>query len=149
MKTGFSVHRGMKFGIALLIVYAVISCGAVLSEQYKVYTHFTRHSGDPISGYEKRFTGLKQVLPRKSAVGFLSDVPAPFLKGDDVRAGTLYLTQYALSPVVVHDTAQVPLVVGNFHSSPAPSPELWKNLRLRPIANYGNGVVLFKRKGME
>jgi len=136
-------------GIASLFVYAVISCGAMLLEQYKVYTHFTRHSGDPISGYEKRFTALRQVLPGNGAVGFLIDVPAPFLKGDDVRDGTLYLTQYALSPVVVYDTAQVPLVVGNFHSSPSPSPELLKSLGLRPIEDYGNGVVLFKREGME
>jgi len=149
MKTSPYVHRGMKFGIASLLVYAVISCGGVLSEQYKVYTQFTRHSGDPISGYEKRFTGVRQVLPQKGAVGFLCDVPAPFLKGDDGRAGTLYLTQYVLSPVVVYDNAQYPLVVGNFHSSPHPSPELLKILRLRPIANFGNGVVLFKREGME
>ena len=149
MKTSPYVRWGMKFGIASLLVYAVISCGGVLSEQYKVYTQFTRHSGDPISGYEKRFTGLRQVLPGKGAVGFLSDVPAPFLKGDDARIGTLYLTQYVLSPVVVYDNAQYPLVVGNFHSSPHPSPELLKILRLRPIANFGNGVVLFKREGME
>lgn len=149
MKTSPYVRWGMKFGIASLLVYAVISCGGVLSEQYKVYTQFTRHSGDPISGYEKRFTGVRQVLPQKGAVGFLSDVPAPFLKGDDGRAGTLYLTQYVLSPVVVYDNAQYPLVVGNFHSSPHPSPELLKILRLRPIANFGNGVVLFKREGME
>lgn len=149
MKTSPYVRWGMKFGIASLLVYAVISCGTVLSEQYKEYTFFTRHSGDPISGYEKRFTGLRQVLPRNGAVGFLSDVPAPFLKGDYRRAGTLYLTQYVLSPVVVYDNAQYPLVVGNFHSSPHPSPELLKSLRLRPIANYGNGVVLFKREGME
>ena len=154
MKTSSYVRWGMKFGIGLLLVYAVISCEAVLSEQYKVYTHFTKHSGDPISRYEKRFTGLKQVLPRNGAVGFLSDVPAPFLKGDGgpndhTRAGTLYLTQYVLSPVVVYDNAQYPLVVGNFHSSPHPSPELLKSMRLRPIANYGNGVVLFKREGVE
>jgi len=149
MKTRPYVQWGMKFGIVLMLVYAVISCGAVLSEQYKVYTHFTRHSGDPISGYEERFTALRQVLPRKGAVGFLSDVPAPFLKGDNRRAGTLYLTQYVLSPVVVYDNAQYPLVVGNFHSSTHPLPELLKSLRLRPIANYGNGVVLFKREGME
>ena len=149
MKTSPYVRWGMKFGIASLLVYAVISCGAVLSEQYKVYTQFTRHSGDPISEYEKRFTGVRQILPQKGAVGFLSDIPAPFLKGDDGRAGTLYLTQYVLSPVVVYDNAQYPLVVGNFHSSPHPSPELLKILRLRPIANFGNGVVLFKREGME
>ena len=154
MKTSSYVHRGMKFGIASLLVYAVISCGAVLSEQYKIYTHFTTHSGDPISGYEKRFTGLRQVLPRKGAVGYISDVPAPFMRGDggpndNRRFGTLYLTQYVLSPVIVYDTSQYPLVVGNFHSSPHPSSELLKSLRLRPIANYGNGVVLFKREGME
>ena len=154
MKPRPYVQWGMKFGIVLMLVYAVISCGTVLSEQYKVYAQFTRHSGDPISGYEKRFTGLRLVLPRKGAVGFLCDVPAPFLKGDGgpndfTRAGTLYLTQYVLSPVVVYDNAQHPLVVGNFHSSPHPSPELSKSLRLRPIANYGNGVVLFKREGME
>lgn len=154
MKTNPHVRWGMKLGIASLLVYALISCGGVLSEQYKEYTHFTRHFGDPISEYEKRFTSLRQVLPRKVAVGFLSDVPAPFLKGDGgpndfTRAGTLYLTQYVLSPVVVHDDAQHPLVVGNFHSSPHPSPELLKSLRLRPVANYGNGVVLFQREGME
>ena len=149
MKTSPYVRWGMKFGIASLLVYAVISCGGVLSEQYKVYTQFTRHSGDPISEYEKRFTGVRQVLPQKGAVGFLSDVPATFLKGDDVRAGTRYLTQYVLSPVVVYDNAQYPLVVGNVPSSPHPSPDLLKILRLRPIANYGNGVVLFEREGME
>jgi len=154
MKTRLYVQWGMKLGIVLMLVYAAISCGKIFLKQYKMYTYTTSSFGDPISGYEKRFTGLRQLLPQKGAVGYLNDVPAPFLIGDggpndNRRFGTLYLTQYVLSPVVVYDTPQYPLVVGNFHSSPHPSPELLKSLRLRPIENYGNGVFLFKREGME
>jgi len=154
MNTSPYVRWGMKFGIVLMLVYAAISCGKIFLKQYKMYTYTTRFFGDPISRYEKRFSGLRQVLPRKGAVGYLNDVPAPFIiadggPNDNRRFGTLYLTQYVLSPVIVYDTSQYPLVVGNFHSSPHPSAELLKSLRLRPIANYGNGVFLLKQEGME
>jgi hypothetical protein len=130
-----------KTGAILLVSVSAISCLVLLNRQHGFYTAYTRANGDQISRYVARFSGLGQALRGNGEIGFLSDLPE---SGEKVQA--LYLTQYALAPVVVHDNSQLPLVVGNFHHSP-PSPDFLASRNMGLVADFGNGVMLFRGRG--
>lgn len=86
---------------------------------------------------DQRFATLKAALPVHGAVGYVGEAGAPV----DVLSD-YYLTQYALAPLVVENSTNHPLVIGNFpRSQPSQVPE---NLKL--IQDFGNGVLLFTRK---
>ena len=86
---------------------------------------------------DRRFVALKTALPRHGTVGYVGESGAPV----DVL-GNYYLTQYALAPMIVENSSNHPLVVGNFpRSQPSHVPD---NLTL--IRDFGNGVFLFARK---
>lgn len=92
---------------------------------------------DEVTVYEGRFAELRKVLPGRGVVGYVDD------QSDAASAmKALFLTQYALTPVIVVRGAEPELVIGNFSRPGAEAGEgLPKNLV--PIKNFGNGVVLF------
>lgn len=86
---------------------------------------------------DRRFAGLKAALPSHGTVGYVGEAGAPI----DVL-GNYYLTQYALAPLIVENSPNHSLIVGNFPKS-MPS-QLPGNLIL--VRDFGNGVFLFARK---
>ena len=56
------------------------------------------------------------------------------------------VTQYTLAPVFVYNSPDYPLVVGNFLSGP-PDPVFLRRNRLVPRKDFGDGVILFERRG--
>lgn len=89
------------------------------------------HSPDAVSRRsDQRFAALKELLPERGAVGYIGDSADP--------TADYYLAQYALAPLVVEQSVNHPLIVGNFPSSP---PSL-AGSRLRIIRDFGNGVLL-------
>jgi hypothetical protein len=85
---------------------------------------------------DQRFAALKASLPTRGVVGYIGD-PGALARGD------YYLAEYALAPLVVDDSTNHRLVVGNFPSSAAArsGPE---NLEL--VKDFGDGVLLFTNK---
>jgi hypothetical protein len=93
----------------------------------------TRIQRDDISSRsDQRFAALKSNLPPTGVVGYIGET-------GDSATPDYYLTQYALAPLVVDQSPNHSVVVGNFPSS-LPS-QLPKNLQL--IKDFGNGVLLF------
>jgi hypothetical protein len=88
------------------------------------------------NGSDRRFAALKAALPAQGTIGYVGEPGAPV----DVL-GNYYLTQYALAPLILENSPNHPLVVGNFPSS---SPQTPDNLKL--IRDFGNGVLLFAQK---
>jgi len=86
---------------------------------------------------DRRFAALKAALPQHGTVGYVGETGAPVNVLSDY-----YLTQYALAPLIVDDSTNHPLVVGNFPHSPRSQPP--DNLNL--IKDFGNGVLLFAPK---
>jgi hypothetical protein len=84
-----------------------------------------------------RFAALRPVLPKRGVVGYVGE-------SDDSTAD-YYLAQYALAPLVVDRSANHPLVIGNFPSSPLPLQT--KGLRL--VRDFGSGVLLFAHEEQE
>jgi hypothetical protein len=96
-------------------------------------------SSDKITLYEKRFGELKKELARKRVVGYFSEDPPD--SREYLR--NYYLTQYALSPVIVLPELNRDLVVGNFSKLAAP-PQVVKQKDLYLLRDYGNGVFLYR-----
>ncbi len=130
-----------KTGIALLISFALSS-----NLHWLLQATFDPNlpRSDRISQYEKRFEGLKKILPAHGVVGYLSDRQAQDIRFDD-RTMEFYLTQYALAPLVVMHSPERDLVIGNFGASRV-DPETFKDRDLTLIRNFGNGVMLFRHK---
>jgi hypothetical protein len=90
---------------------------------------------DEVSRVQKRLLLLRYALPRNGVVGYVGD---PGDHGKEHR-----LTQYALAPLLVDDTPNHPLVIGNFDEADADGARC-KYKGLVPIFDFGHGVCLFQ-----
>ncbi len=86
---------------------------------------------------DRRFVLLKAALPAHGTIGYIGETGAPI----DVL-GNYYLTQYALAPLIVENSANHSLVIGNFPKSPPSQPP--GGLKL--VHDFGGGVFLFAQK---
>jgi len=86
-----------------------------------------------------RFRSLRQDLPARGVVGYLSDTNEG-LEG----ARAYYLTQYYLAPVVVARDAAHELVIANFASSAAVAPTAAAH-DLTVVQDFRSGVALLRR----
>jgi hypothetical protein len=133
-----------RLGLALLLLYALASGAAWL----KLATSTTgRTAPDEISIYERRFDGLRAALPARGVVGYLGRTDPAGRTHAERDASSLLafkrylLAQYALAPVVLIESTEPDLVVGNFDQGRAPSTPAG----FRIERDFGNGLVLFRR----
>ena len=94
--------------------------------------------------YEKRFEGLRKELPRRGTVGYVTDVRPEEFSTNPVHGARYYLTQYALSPVLVDNNCDHELIIGNFHRHPSESTA--GPMQFILLKDLGNGVVLLRNK---
>lgn len=99
---------------------------------------------DAISLYERRFEGLKGVLPPRGVVGYVSDHQARDIRFD-AGSGDFYLTQYALAPLIVVYSLEPTFIVGNFRRS-TPTADFLRSRNLILLKDFGNGVMLFRNE---
>jgi hypothetical protein len=99
---------------------------------------------DAVTLIVRKMAELKNILPPGTVVGYLSNIDkAQIGTGWVVRPKAFYLTQYALAPIIVDYSTEHSLVVGYF-DPPLRFEADGKGLSL--IRNFGNGIVLFRRK---
>lgn len=134
-----------KIGIAAVILFALISSWNLLKAEYKFDPKLI--SRDNISLYLNRFEGLRQILPSRGTVGYISDKAVTDYNrmADASFIAQYYLVQYAVAPVAVDNSTDHDLVIGNFHQSTA-NIKLPEGKEFTVIEDFGNGVVLFETK---
>ncbi len=135
----------MRIGLCLLVLFAVMSAVRLLDRSIRDLASLTRP--DEITHYEARFRELRQVLPPRERVGYLTDVAPSSAAGEPVADPRLafkryVLTQYALLPAIVLPDTHVTLAVGNFHSAGRGDGAAVGGLTL--IRDFGDGVKLFR-----
>jgi len=130
-----------KVAVAIVLVMAELALGSFLA--YRSYLRRQPNTSipDTITADERRFDGLRAVLPFLGTVGYLSDI-AP--EQESVRK--YYLTQYFLAPVVVAPDTKRELVVANF-DSPSAIAALASANGLTVERDFQNGVALLRRAG--
>ncbi len=127
------------------ILLAAITAASALISAGSMFVGALRQAGqgrdfDPAT-YERRFEGLKRVLPRGTVVGYLSDRDDPVARavGSDLR---WYLAQDALVPVILTRQDGPGFVVGDFLGASDPA-ELARR-KLFFAGDFGDGLILLR-----
>lgn len=129
-----------RVGLATIVVFALVSDGQLLAKALVDYVRTSRPSA--VDQYLSRFGDIKTALPARGVVGYIAEPRGKELHGGDYYR-KFHLAQYALAPLILVDTPDRELVVGNFASG-AHAPQL-PGLTL--VQDYGNGVMLLRRGG--
>ena len=138
----------IKVGALLLILltgYAVLS---LLMQSIGIYTDLP--DKDPVTIHEARIAQLKGSLPASGEVGYVTTVENERIFAyeramKNVEYLAQYaLTQYTLAPLIVRNSPELPLVVGNFLDGP-PAPGFLEKNGLVPIKDFGDGLILYRR----
>lgn len=102
---------------------------------------------DFTSLYIRRFEEIKKLITinNYATVGYISNKNVTNLLSDFEYARQLYLTQYALAPVLVVNSLDKNITVGNFET--ASSKEISSRIKdFIVIKDFGNGVMLLRKK---
>ena len=148
MIRSFASYRRWS-GLSLLIVLAAYAVLNLLWQGIRSYPEMPQT--DPVTIHEARIEQLKPFLPASGAVGYVTTVEndrifamEKAIKNVEYLA-QYALTQYTLAPVIVRNSPELPLVVGNFIDGP-PAPGFLERHRLVPLKDFGDGLVLYRRE---
>ena len=128
----------VQVGVLLLTLYAGVSDARWV---YRAVAGIAgREQSDAISRYERRFQGVRSVLPRRGVIGYVGDAQPENYTSEDFKR--FILTAYALAPLIVVADTTPDLVVGNFTPDSLPN-EPPPGLRL--VRKFDAGVWLLRR----
>lgn len=134
----------VKLAITVLLLYSAVTC---LTRVRAISRSFRSPAEDEISRYERRMLELRDALPPRGIVGYVTDPPLADTTSSRVAADlhdrfkAYILAQYVLAPrVVAVDTARE-WVVGNYREDRT-APTL---PGFRIVRAFGRGLVLYRR----
>jgi hypothetical protein len=95
-------------------------------------------SADEVVQSEQRLQALKAALPERGVVGFLTDATRRYEREKRQR-----LARYVLAPLLVVDSIEWPLVIGDFSDPDTARRALPRGLEVR--RDFGDGLLLLAR----
>ena len=135
------MSRVTRRGLGLLLVLAYVT----VSDARWIYRAgrgvIEAGQVDSITRYEVRYRALKEALPRRGVIGYVSG--AEEFGSEDFKR--FLLTEYALAPLVLINDTTPDLIVGNFHPDSVPSEPPTPDLQL--VRDFGDGVWLLRKAG--
>lgn len=140
----FDYSKRVTIGIILLFLFAIFTNSKLFMETAR---RMPKNIGsDWISSHERRFAELSKLLPSHGLVGYVTDRRPEEVFYSLRSLKEYYLTQYALSPVIVLNSQEPKFIVSNFSTSSAMSKFL-ADRKFVLLKNFGDGVALFERRG--
>ncbi|MCL2670174.1 MAG: hypothetical protein FWE89_05765 [Syntrophaceae bacterium] len=150
------MRRGQKKGqtIAGRLFLISLACYAIVALLVKdVSLYSTLPEMAPVTIHEERIHPLKPLLPARGEVGYITTVENERIFRDEKAFRNVeylaqyVLTQYTLAPLIVRNSPDHPLVVGNFLIGP-PRHGFLTEQNLTPLKDFGDGLILFRREAM-
>ena len=132
--TGSRVVRALRVGAVVLLV------GSALLSNFAHLKHLWRDDPPPndfMTGRDQRFELLRDALPKRGTVGYVTD--APTWEEGEAR---IMRAQFALAPLILVSDANQALVVGEF-SDPAAASN--RDPKLTVVRDLGDGLLVFAR----
>lgn len=148
----FYNNNRVKGGLILLVAIALYASITLLSKQMKLYPG--NLETDPVTIHETRINQLKEDLRPHASVGYVTTVENEKIFTSERQfynveyLAQYVLTQYTLAPVIVYNSPDHPLVVGNFISGP-PDRQFLRQKNLTPLKDFGDGLVLYKNENIK
>lgn len=121
--------------IAVILV-VFISFHAVFKECIEEYNHYKRHTTDDVAQYENAYRRIKPFLPPQENIGFITD--------GSFDEKTLYLAQYALSPVQVINNSDPQFLVAYIYT-PSEVTKFAKKQNLHIVHRADENIFLLKK----
>ena len=128
----------------MLILLFVLSSQVKLFRAAKPFDFSSADAGDRrIITHERRLAQLKKELPAHGIVGYVTDVEAEGLTTDATAAREFFFTRYVLAPLIVVNSTDPELVIGNFRGA---FPETLNSgeRKLTVLRDFGDGIFLFR-----
>jgi len=143
----FSKYRARAGGLLVICLtgYAVLG---LLWQNIRIYGGLPEK--DPVTIHEERIRQLKPLLRASGEVGYVTTVENDRIFGfeksfTNVEYLAQYaLTQYTLAPLIVRNSPQFPLVIGNFLDGP-PAPGFLEKNGLIELRDFGDGLILYRK----
>ena len=139
----------LKVGLLLLLGLTLAASLNLLYQNGKAYPDFLKT--DPVTIHERRINQIKGALSGTAAVGYVTAVDNEkiffyerSLKNVEFLAQYI-LTQYSLAPVIVYNSPDYPLVVGNYIDG-SPDADFLKKNRLTSVRDFGDGLILYQKE---
>ena len=138
-----------RTGLTILIVLTAYAVLNLLWQGIRSYPDLP--VTDPVTLHEARIEQLKPLLPASGAIGYITTVENDRIFAKErVFQNVEYLaqyalTQYTLAPLIVRNSPDLPLVVGNFLDGP-PAPGFPEKHGLVPLRDFGDGLGLYRRE---
>jgi len=139
----------LKVGLLLLLGLTLAASLNLLYQNGKAYPDFLKT--DPVTIHERRINQIKGTLPGTAAVGYVTAIDNEKIfyyerSLSNVEFLAQYiLTQYTLAPVIVYNSPDYPLVVGNYIDG-SPDPGFLKRKALIPVRDFGDGLLLYQKE---
>jgi len=125
--------RRLTIAPLIFVVCCLLSSGRIFWDA-RTPRHAMESSIDVEQRSDMRFAAIKKALPQRGVIGYIGK-PGALTRGD------YYLAEYALAPLVVDDSINHSVILGNFPDAPLSAPST-----LQLVKDFGNGVALFTKK---
>jgi hypothetical protein len=144
MKTShiiFSQPTRVTVGLLLIVLFTLVS--NLQFVRIAISARGTIAKGDEVTRYEARFQKLRQTLPSRGVVGYVSDSNPEGFPRNREYFRRYYLTQYSLAPLVVVNSTEPDLLIGDVDSAAHSERVITPGFTL--VKDFGDGVMLFRR----
>ena len=101
---------------------------------------------DAIVARDKRFAELRRALPSHGTVGYVTDGPLDRPLGDGRVHSVLMIAQYCLAPVILVNSTEPEIVVGDFSSAES-GEQVISAQHLVVTRRFENGLCLLRKGG--
>ncbi len=129
-----------RASIAALVVTVLALLSSLTS--YQISTQLV---ADPfrISAAKERFSGARELLPRTTPIGYLTDMPMR----DNTGTVAYMAARYAIAPraLVPSGKTATEWAIGNF-AHPADFAAIGAQSGYGIVRDFGNGVVVYRRR---
>jgi hypothetical protein len=125
-------------GILSIVAFSLLSTRLAL---WKAFDELpSTPTQDEISRFDARFWRARSALPRNGVIGYVAESGGLGRSADFKYLKDFYLTEYALAPLIVRDSTEPTIVIGNFREV---GPELKvADPTLSLVTDFGDGVFM-------
>ena len=142
LRPGYLKHARIAF--ALILASLLLSQLAVIVSLAQRLPSAMATEG--VARYEKRYAEARKVLPRSGVIGYLSDRPNTEGVTSGLYDRRYHLAEYLLAPLIITDSTEPDLILGNFFSPHAMEQAMAEH-KLVVLHDFRNGVFILRKEG--